>query len=48
VIGTLLRDLKEWTEGWYHTLYLKYRKPKLYKLLTDWTDDDLFEVEEPK
>jgi hypothetical protein len=48
VIDTRLRNLKEWVEAWYHTLRIKFFEPELYKLLSTWSDSDLFEVEEPK
>ena len=45
---TLRPSLWGWVYGWYTTLMIRHRNPKLYKLLTEWTDSDLFEVEEPK
>ena len=48
LVGTRLHNLKEWAEAWYHTLRIKFFEPELYKLLSTWSDSDLFEVEEPK
>jgi hypothetical protein len=32
-----------WLSGWYETLMIKYRSPKLYRLIKDFTDDDFWE-----